>query len=155
MEDRFTVLEERLRKIEDELAIHRLIASYGPTVDSGQSHVAAALWTRDGVYDVGGMGAAAGTGAIAALFDGPAHQELIAGGAGHVLNQPHVQIDGDQAVAIGYSVVFKWDGRAFGVFRVAANRWELARFPPGWKVVRRTNRLLNGAEEARALLGTL
>jgi hypothetical protein len=155
LEERLAAMEARVRIMEDEMAIVRLISSYGPTVDSGQSQVAAALWTANGTYDVGGMEAFAGTEAIAALFDRESHQGLIRGGAGHVLNQPWVRVVGDRAVALGYSVVFKWDGRAFEVFRVSANRWELERRMEGWRVVQRTNRLLNGAQEARALLGSV
>ena len=155
LEERLNLVEIRVQSIEDELAIQRLIASYGPTVDSGQSQAAAELWKADGTYDVGGMGASVGTSAIEALFEGEQHQGLIRGGAGHVLNQPWVRVEQDSATAIGYSVVFKWDGAAFVVFRVSANKWELERSPAGWKIVRRTNRLLNGAEEARLLLGTV
>jgi hypothetical protein len=36
--------------------------------------------------------------------------------------------------------------------RVSANRWELERVGGTWRVVRRTNRLLDGTPEARALL---
>jgi hypothetical protein len=42
--------------------------------------------------------------------------------------------------------------REGAVWRVAANRWELLRTPAGWRVTARTNRLLDGTEEARDLL---
>jgi hypothetical protein len=152
MEQRLAQLENRLRRLEDELSIQRLIGSYGPSVDSGRSQSAAALWTEDGVYDVGGLGITVGATAVAALLDGSVHKELIGAGAGHVLSLPQVQIDSDSAVAIGYSVVYRWDGSAFIVHRVAANRWELERVSSVWRVRRRVNRLLNGSAEARALL---
>ncbi|EUA19106.1 snoaL-like domain protein [Mycobacterium xenopi 4042] len=44
-DDRLTELERRLQTIEDERAIERLIASYGPLVDAGQSEAAAQLWS--------------------------------------------------------------------------------------------------------------
>ncbi len=47
-------LEQRLRRIEDERAVERLIASYGPLVDAGDADAAAALWATDGSYDVEG-----------------------------------------------------------------------------------------------------
>lgn len=34
-EDRIARLEERVRRLEDEVAITRLLASYGPFVDAG------------------------------------------------------------------------------------------------------------------------
>jgi len=37
-EDRITDLEARLRRVEDQLAISNLVASYGPLVDSGDGN---------------------------------------------------------------------------------------------------------------------
>jgi ketosteroid isomerase-like protein len=42
----------RLRQLEDERDIARLIASYGPAVDAADSDAAANLWSEDGVYDI-------------------------------------------------------------------------------------------------------
>ena len=36
--------------------------------------------------------------------------------------------------------------------RVSANRWELERIDGTWRVIRRTNRLLDGTPQARRLL---
>lgn len=38
----------RLRRLEDERDIARLIASYGPAVDAGDADAAAGLWASDG-----------------------------------------------------------------------------------------------------------
>jgi hypothetical protein len=43
-EARLAGLETRLRAVEDELAIMRLLSSYGPAVDSGSAAEAAAQW---------------------------------------------------------------------------------------------------------------
>jgi SnoaL-like domain len=51
-DDRLDRLERRLTALEDERDIARLIASYGPLVDSGEAERVAALWAVDGVYDV-------------------------------------------------------------------------------------------------------
>jgi hypothetical protein len=53
-EERLARLEQRLQRLEDELAITRLIASYGPLVDAGEADAVAGLWTEDGTYDVEG-----------------------------------------------------------------------------------------------------
>ena len=45
--DRLEQLEQRLRALEDERAIARLIASYGPLVDSGDAEAVAALDAMD------------------------------------------------------------------------------------------------------------
>ena len=144
--------EARLRALEDREAIRALIASYGPLADSGDAAGVAALWVEDGVYAVGGMGEARGRAAIAALIDGPIHRQLMADGCAHVLGPVAVELDGDTAVARGHSVVFRRRGDGFEALRVAANRWELARDGGGWRVLRRDNMLLDGADAARALL---
>jgi hypothetical protein len=52
-DDRLAALEDRLKLLEDERAIARLIASYGPLVDAGDAEAVASLWASDGGYDVG------------------------------------------------------------------------------------------------------
>ena len=53
-EARLAALEQRLRRVEDELAIGRLMASYGPLVVAGDADAVAGLWAEDGEYDVEG-----------------------------------------------------------------------------------------------------
>ncbi len=62
--------------MEDERAIERLIASYGPLVDCGEADAAALLWATDGSYDVEGwpMHSRAD---VAAMVRSDAHQGLI------------------------------------------------------------------------------
>jgi hypothetical protein len=38
---------------------------------------------------------------------------------------------------------------------VVANRWDLVRTPAGWKIKRRTLRLIDGSEPAREILGAV
>jgi len=143
----------RLARLEDREEIRSLIARYGFLVDSGRSAEAAALWTEDGVYEVGGFGEFRGAGAIRELLEGENHQGLIAGGAAHVLSPPTIALDGDCAIAHTYSVLFRYAGLAWEAHRVAANEWQLVREPAGWRVRRRINRLLDGSAEARELIG--
>jgi hypothetical protein len=49
-------LRARLERVEDELAIRRVILSYGPAADAGLASSAASLWFDDGVYDWDGNG---------------------------------------------------------------------------------------------------
>jgi hypothetical protein len=142
---------ETLRVLEDEREIVRLISSYGPAVDSGQSEVAAAIWTETGVYDTD-TAVWRGQAEIAAMIEGAGHQQLIAEGAAHVVGVPHVRVNGHRAVATCYSRVFRYVDGSFEVWRVAVNRWELVRTPEGWRTAYRTNRLINGSDEARELL---
>jgi uncharacterized protein (TIGR02246 family) len=144
-------MSETLRVLEDEREIVRLISAYGPAVDSGQSEAAAAIWTEDGVYDTDSA-VWRGRAEIAGMVEGSFHQQLIAGGAAHVVGVPHIRIDGHRAVATCYSRVFRHGDGGFEVWRVAVNRWELVRTPEGWRTAYRTNRLLDGSEAARELL---
>jgi ketosteroid isomerase-like protein len=143
----------RLAALEDREAIRDLIARYGPLADAGDCAGAAALWTPDGVYEVGGYGAYSGRPAIQALLEGESHQALIADGAAHVLSPPVIDLDGDEARARNHSVVFRRAGDAWDAHRASANEWHLKRTPEGWRIARRINRLLDGTAEARALIG--
>ncbi len=46
VEERLAALEQRLRRAEDELAIARLMASYGPLADAGDADAVAGLWAE-------------------------------------------------------------------------------------------------------------
>ncbi len=152
IERRVAQLELRLREAEDRLAIYQLIATYGPAVDGLAEEVVAGLWADDGVYDPGGVETMEGSRAVGAVVNHRQHREFVARGSGHVMSLPHITITGDTAVATGYSNVFLREGDHWQVCRTSANRWELKRTADGWKVVHRLNRLLNGEEEAVAVL---
>ncbi len=145
-------LEKRVGELEDRLAIYQLMFTYGPAADSGSCEAAAHLWTADGVYDVGDMAAFNGHGDLQKMYEGQGHQSLIHKGASHLTASPHVTIDGDTAVGTCYSFVFAHEDGNYKVWRVSSNRWEMVRESGRWRIKRRTNRLLNGSEQARALL---
>lgn len=148
---RLAALEARLSGLEDEREIAAVIASYGPLVDDGAADEVGALWTGDGVYEVDDY-MMDGASAVAEMVRSGPHQTLIAGGCAHFQGPSHVTVDGDTAVAVGYSLlVVHRDGR-FAVARATANHWELHRTSAGWRVHRRTSRLLDGRSEAHALI---
>ncbi|CAN5335734.1 nuclear transport factor 2 family protein [soil metagenome] len=148
-------LERRLSKVEDELAIHSLLASYGPLADAGLGADAAALWTEDGAYDPGGVTRAEGTEAITAIYVGDRHQGLITAGSMHMTAPVQVTLDGDQASAVGYSILaVNRDGR-FTLARASINRWTLTRTAAGWRIAERINRVLDGSAEAEAILASV
>lgn len=151
LEDRLSALEARTRLVEDQLAIYQLLAAYGPAVDSLSGEAAAQLWVEDGRYEAGTY-VFEGREALAGLVDIANHRTWVAEGCAHVVGLPLVAIDGDTAVARGYSRVYVHDGDHWRVHRASANRWDLRRTPEGWKVIHRVNRLLDGDEAARELL---
>lgn len=151
-DDRIAALEARLAAIEDELAIRRLLASYGPLADAGLGEAAALLWTETGAYAPGGLPRAEGKAALEAIYSGDTHQGLIAGGSMHMTAPVQITLDGDRATAIGYSLLALHGARRFSLARASINRWTLVRTDAGWRIVERINRVLDGSDEARALL---
>lgn len=152
LEEAVEALTQKVSALEDEVAIYRVLAFYGPAVDSGSPTEVAALWTDDGVYDAG-LGSWTGRDEIAGMVAGPGHQGLIHGGAAHVMGGvPHVTVEGDRAVATVHYLLHRRDGDQFVVWRATATRWELERRAGRWMVARRTNRLLDGSDDARQLL---
>jgi ketosteroid isomerase-like protein len=151
VEERFARLERRLQRVEDELAITRLIASYGPLVDAGEADAVAAIWAEDGEYDVEGWHMR-GRADVHAMVVSEQHQSLIGSGSCHFLGPAAVQVDGDCAVAVCESLlVLHRDGR-YTVWRAGANHFELGRVEGRWVVLRRTTRALDGSQAARDLL---
>ena len=158
-------LEERVRAIEDRLAIYNLIASHPPSADTGADYYTRAVYAEDGVFDRGPHTGGSGNAAIAAVVKTPEHQAAIAGGLAHFCGLPYIEIDGDRAAVTSYLQILMPDpngeavelsnhgtSKGFRIHRVAANRWELARTADGWKIKRRTLRPLDGSEPARQLL---
>ena len=100
VEERLAALEARLQAAEDELAIMRLLASYGPLVDSGQSEAAAAMWIAGGTYDYSGGAVAHAPDGLIAAYEGPEHQGLITDGCSHLTAAPRITLMGDHAEAL-------------------------------------------------------
>jgi uncharacterized protein (TIGR02246 family) len=143
-------LAKRVRTLEDELAIHRLIVRYGFAVDTGDADGAAAVFTEDAVYDVDGPLLMEGRQAVRDMVRGPRHQAMLPSCA-HQIGPAVVEVEGDRAVATGYSRVYHRQGGGIAIYRVSFNRWELVRDGGDWRIARRTTRLL-GHEDAQALL---
>ena len=159
-------LDQRLRVIEDRLEIYNLIASHPPSADTGSAAYAEAVYAEDGVFDRGtGLSGATGNKALGALLQSDGHQAAIAGGLAHFTGLPYVALDGDTATVISYLQILTPNktgeavevpnhgaSRGYHIHRVVTNRWELKRTPSGWKIKRRTIRLVDGTEPSREIL---
>jgi hypothetical protein len=166
MTEQQTSLEQRLRAIEDRLEILNLIAGHPPSADTGAAAYAEAVYTEDGVFDRGpDLAGATGNKVMGALLKSPGHQAAIAGGLAHFAGLPHITIDGDTAVVISYLQILTPQksgeavevpnhgaSRGYHIHRVVTNRWDLVRTSSGWKIKRRTLRLVDGSEPSRELL---
>jgi len=154
VQDRLAALERRVASLEDEVAIHRLINSWGPAVDTGNADAAAALFADEGILE-SDLSYLIGPAAISAMVNGEGHQSLIRGGSAHIPAFPVVQIAGDRATAIGYTRVYRHTDEGYEVWRLSANRWEFVRTADDWRVTRRTNHVIDGGPEAPTILKQL
>ncbi|MSQ26419.1 MAG: nuclear transport factor 2 family protein, partial [Dehalococcoidia bacterium] len=146
-ESRLAALEQRLQAVEDELAIHRLLARYGMSADCADADQVADCFTSDGVYDVSGVLRMEGSDALRAMINGPGHQRLMPD-AGHTVGPLVVQLHGDRATAWGYSRTYHRENGAIVLFRLAYNRIDLLREAGRWRIARRVNRMV-GEEGAQ------
>ncbi len=159
-------LEQRIRAIEDRLEIYNLIASHPPSADTGADYYAEATYTEDGVFDRGpGLVGATGNKALGALLKSEGHQAAIAGGLAHFTGLPYIALDGDHAIVTSYLQILTPNksgeaievpnhgaSRGYHIHRVVTNRWELVRTADGWKIKRRSIRLVDGSEPSREIL---
>lgn len=150
-------IEDRLRRVEDQLAIYQIISAYGPAADSCNMADIEKHWVPDCTYVMADFGEAKGYAGLKALFDAPFHQGLVKDGCAHIASLPHVVVDGDKAVATHYAQVFtqrdkSGENKDFVCVRVSVHRWEFSRLGEGWKMVRRTTSLIDGNAAARELL---
>jgi SnoaL-like domain len=153
-QDPLADLLARLRRLEDESAITRLIMTYGPAADAGLTSVAGQLWLDDGIYDWDANGKPhQGSAGVDAMLQGDAHQNLITAGIAHFAGPLLIDLDGDSATAVNYSLIMRREGDRFYLWRASAVRWDLARVDSGWRVRRRTNRLLDETGAGRELFG--
>jgi hypothetical protein len=162
----YRALEQRMRVIEDRFEIYNLIAGHPPSADIGADYYTEAVYTEDGVFDRGvNLPGATGNKAIAAIVKSAAHQEAIAGGIAHFAGLPYVALDGDDAVVTSYLQILTPNktgaaievpnhgaSRGYHIHRVVTSRWELKRTASGWKIKRRTMRLVDGSEPSREIL---
>lgn len=156
-------LATRVKRLEDRAEILQLIASYGPSVDSGSAQQAGSLWDEAGTYVYSAPRGnleddptreLAGRHEIESMVAGSRQQYLITRGSGHFAGPPHIRIDGDTAVAIGYSMLVLHDAEAGRNYidRLSSNRWDLVRTPAGWRVHACASSLLDGRRQSRDLL---
>lgn len=150
LEARIVALESRVRAAEDELEIIRLINTYGPLVDSGESMAAARLWVEAGIYDLGPRPSAYDE--IAGMYEGELHLGLIGTGCSHMMVAPRVTVSGDEAEAVGYSMIVLREGGRWFIYRSSINHWNFVRTENGWRINERFNRVVDGSEISHATM---
>lgn len=144
-------VEQRLQAIEDRLEILNLIAAHPPGADSASHDFAESFWLEDGTVDMAGQ--PKGYESMIGVLNTPGFAAAQRQGICHFTSLPHIEIDGDRAVATSYLQILAADpdgkpfelsahgtSKGFRVLRLSANRWELQRAPQGWRIKSRSMR---------------
>ena len=144
-------LEERLQAVEDRLEIYNVISAYGPSVDGCNLEAMGQVYAEHGVYDVRDYRYMDGLEDIRDMMNGVGHRTLTGAGAAHIGTLPHVELDGDRAIATNYSIIL---GRREGepvMLRLNISRIYLSRGKDGWRIDRRIIDPLDGRQSSRDL----
>ena len=157
-------LEQRLQAIEDRLEIINLIAGHPPGADSASRDYAASYWIDDGIIDMGD--GPKNYRAMMAILESPDFKAAQAQGICHFAGLPHIELNGDKAVATSYLQILAADpdgkpfalsahgtSKGYRVLRLSANRWELVRTRQGWRIKNRTWRSMENPASRELLRG--
>ena len=159
-------LEDRLRAIEDRLAIYTLIASHPPSADTAAANYTREVYVEDGVFDRGPkLEGAYGVDAIASFTLKPEHKEAIQGGLAHFAGLPLIDLRGDQAIVTSYLQILCLDhqgeprelpnhgvSQGYRIHRAYANRWQLVKTKGEWMIKTRTILPIDGSSEPLEIL---
>ncbi len=110
-------LEQRLRLIEDDLAIRQLRAQYCTLLDEGRVSEVVDLFTSDGYFQ--GLGVAQGHAGLADFFTN--HVPFMAEDFWHFIGNETIDLDGDTAK--GRSSLQYWASKE-GVSHIGAGHYE-------------------------------
>jgi len=152
--------EQRLRRIEDHLDIYQIISAFGAAADSTTLEIMYQLWDESCELVIGAPvaepptasasvlhGVNAGHQGLHNVMTGEYHKALVAHGSAHINSLPHIEIEGDRAVATTYQTLFLFKDPQFALERLTAARWEFRRTHEGWRIARRTTELLDGGNQ--------
>jgi len=147
-------LAARVRRLEDEREITRVLTRYGFAVDLGDADATAALYTDDTVIDLGPTSQFHGTAGARQLVLDDRHQAIV-GRCAHTMGPfvIDIDVDGDRAVATGYVRVYVSDAdmRNPRLWRIGYTRLDLRRAGSTWRIaVRRSDSV--GADAGAGLL---
>lgn len=162
MDDWLAALEARVTELEDDRAIRELLARYGYYADACLDDEYFALFTEDCVMDVSsGRGDDPyevvrweGLDAMREFLRvrTAAHDNGFYGRSMHVQgNNLVVRVDGDTAVATGYSFIFHQDGPTLRLLSASLNEWHLRRRDARWLIHERKRRMAGAPDAADVL----
>jgi ketosteroid isomerase-like protein len=145
-------VEERLQTVEDRLEIYNVISAYGPAVDGCNLEAMGNVYAEHGIYDVRDFQYMDGLSEIRDMMNGHGHRSLTGNGAAHIGTLPHVELDGDRAIATNYSIILGRDKDGEPkMLRLNISRIYLSRGADGWRIDRRIISPLDGRQSSRDL----
>lgn len=133
-------LEARIRLIEDQSAIERLLKEYGRTLDARDFAAYAALFAREGEWK-GALGTYRGPAAIQAAMEKiftDAAADIPKGRNFHVMSNFIIDVRGDRATARSTFIFYKMNGSAPEAAVAGRYEDELIRENGAWRFLRRT-----------------
>jgi 3-phenylpropionate/cinnamic acid dioxygenase small subunit len=134
-----TAVLERLQRIEDTVAIQRLLVDYGLHLDARDLHAYSRLFCEDGEW-TGDTGSAVGPDAIQAMLEAdlPANPPAPGATTWHLMANPAIDVDGERATSRVLWVLLRRDaGDEPGIAVTGHYEDVLAREDGRWKFKRR------------------
>ena len=126
-------LDERLRRLEDILAIQQLFIDYGLALDAGDLDRYAQLFAIQGTVNLGPIGRATGRGEIQALM--AQTLEGLVGSSFHIVSSPQINLHGDIATSqVMWTVIHRDKNGQPQVTMIGKHHDELIRENGEWKI---------------------
>ena len=126
-------LEERLRRLEDILAIQQLFIDYGLALDAGDLDRYAQLFAIQGTVNLGPIGRATGRSEIQALM--AQTLEGLVGSSFHIVSSPQINLHGDIATSqVMWTVIHRAKNGQPQVTMIGKHHDELIRENGEWKI---------------------
>ncbi|MGB4137123.1 MAG: nuclear transport factor 2 family protein [Microbacterium sp.] len=152
IETRLAALESRVRELSDVLDIQEIVTYISPAADSGHPEEFASRWLPDAVYHAGVRDFVGSD--IPQVITAGRHPGYMAAGCAHFQSPPHIEVSGDTATAVNYTilVIRDEDSGQWTLRRLSASRWKLRRVDDRWQIQDRTVAPLDGSAAARDLL---
>jgi ketosteroid isomerase-like protein len=126
-------LEERLRRLEDILAIQQLFIDYGLALDAGDLDRYAQLFAIQGTVNLGPIGRATGRSEIQALM--AQALEGLVGSSFHIVSSPQINLNGNVATSqVMWTVIHRDKNGQPQVTMIGKHHDELIRENGEWKI---------------------
>lgn len=126
-------LDERLRRLEDILAIQQIFIDYGLALDAGDLDRYAQLFAIQGTVNLGPIGRATGRSEIQALM--AQTLEGLVGSSFHIVSSPQINLHGDIATSqVMWTVIHRDKNGQPQVTMIGKHHDELIRENGEWKI---------------------